>query len=164
MPALLVAPYLVVRSIAGVTHRNFDVRGAAAIGLGLVFIFTGIGHFTQTELMAQMLPPWAPARVILIYLTGVLEFAIAKGFFTPKFRRFTGWVAGVLLALSFPAHSYTAIHHVPMGGHAWGPAYLLIRTPLQALMLFWVYWFTIRQPGPALHEDAPQAARRVLRG
>ena len=36
-----------------------------------------------------------------------------------------------------------------MGGHAWGPRYLLFRVPLQSLILAWVYWFTIRSPVPA---------------
>jgi uncharacterized membrane protein len=160
MLVLMMAPYIVVRVASAIIRRDFDVRGAAAIGLRILFIFTGTGHFIQTEPMAQMLPPWVPARVLLVYLTGVLEFAIAVGFFVPKFRRFAGWVAAVVLVLFFPANIYAAINHVPMGGHAWGPVYLLIRAPLQAIILFWVYWFTIRQPNMALHADAPTAARR----
>jgi hypothetical protein len=39
-----------------------------------------------------------------------------------------------------------------MGGHEWGPVYLLIRAPLQAIIVFWVYWFTIRQPGAVPQE------------
>jgi uncharacterized membrane protein len=50
----------------------------------------GIGHFVDTESMAQMLAAWTPARFILVYLTGVLEFAIAVGFLTDKSRRFHG--------------------------------------------------------------------------
>ena len=145
MLVLMISPYLVVRVASAITRRDFDVRGAAAIGLGILFIFTGIGHFIQTESMAQMLPPWVPERKLLVYLTGGLEFAIAVGFLVPKSRRFTGWVAAVVLVLFFPANIYAAINHVPMGGHAWGPAYLLIRAPLQAILLFWVYWFTIKQ-------------------
>ena len=160
MLILMMTPYLVVRVLSAVTRREFDVRGAAVIGLGILFIFTGIGHFIKTEPMAQMLPPWVPGRVLLVYLTGVLEFAIAVGFLVPKSRRFTGWVAAVVLVLFFPANIYAAINHIPMGGHAWGPVYLLIRAPLQAIILFWVYWFTIRQPNTALHAAAPLAARR----
>ena len=96
--------------------------------------------------MARMLPAWAPARVILVYLTGVLEFAIAVGFLTDKSRRFTGWVAVVMLVLFFPVNVYAAVNHIPMGGHAWGPVYLLIRAPLQAIILLWVYWFAIKRP------------------
>jgi len=137
MLILMMTPYLVVRVLSAVTRREFDVRGAAVSGLGILFIFTGIGHFIKTEPMAQMLPPWVPERVLLVYLTGVLEFAIAVGFLVPKSRRFTGWVAAVVLVWFFPANIYAAINHIPMGGHAWGPVYLLIRAPLQALILFW---------------------------
>ena len=159
MLVLMTAPYFAVRILAALTGRDRDTRGAAAIGLGILFMFTGVGHFIQTEPMAQMLPPWVPARVPLVYLTGILEFAIAVGFLVPKLRRVTGWVAAIVLVLFFPANVYAAIHHVPMGGHAWGPVYLLIRAPLQAIILFWVYWFTIRPPAAVRHPDAPEALR-----
>ena len=155
MLLLMMAPYLAAHLLSAITRRDFDSRGAAA-GLGVLFIFTGIGHFILTEPMAQMLPPWVPERLLLVYLTGVLEFAIAVGFFVPISRRFTGRVAAIVLVLFFPANIYAAINHVPMGGHAWGAVYLLIRAPLQAIILFWVYWFTVRPPKTAIHEDAQQ--------
>jgi len=71
------------------------------------------------------------------------------------------WLVAVsVLVLFFPANIYAAINHIPMGGHARGPVYLLIRAPLQVIILSWVYWFTIRQPNTALHAEAPQATRR----
>lgn len=149
MLVLMMAPYLVARVFSSVTRRPFDGRRSAAIGLGILFIFTGIGHFVQTASMAQMLPPWVPERMLLVYVTGILEFAVAVGFLVPTSRRLTGWVAASLLVLFFPANIYAAINHVPMGGHAWGPIYLFVRAPLQVIIIFWVYWFTIRQPGTA---------------
>ena len=143
MLALMAGPWFVLRT-----------RDAAAIGLAVLFLFTGSGHFLQTDLMAEMLPPWVPARVALVYLTGVLEFALAIGFFIPETRRSAGWMAAGVLIFFFPANIYAAINHVPMGGHAWGPVYLLVRAPLQIVILAWVYWFTIRQhrSGIALKE------------
>lgn len=138
MLALMISPWLALRS-----------RAAGAFGLGILFIFTGVGHFIQTGPMAQMLPDFVPARVALVYLTGLLEFAIAAGFFLPKTRRLAGWAAAAVLVLFFPANIYAAFAHVPMGGHAWGPAYLLIRAPLQAAIVLWVWWFTLR-PGSKL--------------
>jgi uncharacterized membrane protein len=145
MLALMLAPYLVAAMLNRVADRRFDLRNAAAIGLGILFIFTGIGHFAQTEPMVQMLPSWVPGRVLLVYLSGILEFAIAAGFFIPRLRRVTGLAAALVLILFFPINVYAAFNHVPMGGHAWGPIYLLIRAPLQAIILVWVYWFTIRE-------------------
>ncbi|RFA36819.1 hypothetical protein CAL65_09850 [Alkalilimnicola ehrlichii] len=141
---LMTAPYLFARALSSLTHRDLDLRGAAALGLGILFIFFGIGHFVETDAMAHMLPTWVPERVLLVYLTGLLEFTIAVGFFIPRYRRAAGFVAAAVLILFFPANIYAAIHHVPMGGHAWGPTYLFIRAPLQVIVLLWVYWFTIR--------------------
>jgi uncharacterized membrane protein len=146
MLVLMITPYLTAHGLSRVTRRNFSARSAAAIGLGALFMFTGIGHFIQTEPMSKMLPPWVPAPVFLVYLTGILEFAIAAGFFIPRLRRLTGFVAAALLVLLFPANIYAAANHVPMGGHASGLEYLLVRAPLQVIIWLWVYWFTIRQP------------------
>lgn len=144
MLALLTAPYVIVRLASLVKHRKRNDRGAAAVGLGLMFLFTTVGHFVKTEPMAQMLPEWVPARIPLVYLTGFLEFGIAIGFFVPRSRRFTGCVAVVMLVLFFPANVYAAMNHIPVGGHAWGSIYLLVRAPLQLVILLWIYWFTIR--------------------
>lgn len=144
MLVLMTGPYATTRALSAVSSYDFDLRRAAAFGLSLLFVFTGIGHFIQTGLMAQMLPPWVPARMFLVYATGVLEFAIAAGFLIPRTSRLTGWAAAAALVLFFPANIYAAFNHVPMGGHVEGPVYLLIRAPLQFIMLFWVYWFTIK--------------------
>ena len=153
MLILLTGPYAVLRWLNAGTGRDVVLRDAGAIGLTLLFILTAIGHFTGTDSMAQMLPSWVPARVGIIYLTGVLEFVIAAGFLFRRFRRFTGWVAATMLVLFFPANVYAAMHQVPQDGHAWGPVYLLIRAPLQLIILLWVYRFTIRAPKLAGRAD-----------
>jgi uncharacterized membrane protein len=152
MLVLMTAPYLVVRAISSARHRDSNVRSAAAVGLGLLFTFTGIGHFMQTESMAQMLPPDVPQKLLLVYLTGALEFILAAGFFVPATRTAAGWAAIVLLVLFFPVNVYAAINRIPVGGHAWGPVYLLIRAPLQTIILLWAYYFAVR-PGNAGNEQ-----------
>jgi uncharacterized membrane protein len=160
MLVLMVAPYAIARVWSLGTLREVDLRAAAAVGLTVLFIFTGVGHFIQTEPMSQMLPPWVPERVLLVYLTGALEFAIAAGFMIRRSRQLTGWVAATILVLFFPANIYSALNQIPMGGHEWGPVYLLIRVPLQLAILLWVYWFTIKQPNPTVETDARKNGTR----
>ena len=38
-----------------------------------------------------------------------------------------------------------AIRRVDMGGHNLGPMYLLVRVPLQLILIGWVYWFAVRR-------------------
>lgn len=156
MLVLMVTPFVIARIWSLFTRREVDLRTAAAVGLTALFIFTGVGHFIQTEPMSQMLPPWVPERVLLVYLTGVLEFTIAAGFVIRRSRQLTGRVAATILVVFFPANIYAALNQIPMGGHEWGPVYLLIRVPLQLAILLWVYWFTIKQPNFALNPDTLQ--------
>lgn len=146
MLVLMCGPYAITRLLSVVLHREFDLQRAAAIGLTVLFVFTGIGHFVKTASMVAMLPPWVPMREIQVYLTGFLEFAIAGGFLMKKTRYITGWISALMLIIFFPVNIYAAINYIPMGGHAWGPMYLLIRAPLQLIILLWIYWFSIRQP------------------
>lgn len=144
MLLLLTAPYLLARLLQAAGRRTFDTTNMGAIGLGIVFLFTAIGHFVLTAPMVRMLPAWVPQRELLVYLTGLLEIAIAIGLFLPRLRPMAGVAAAAVLVLFFPANIYAAINHVPMGGHAWGPSYLLIRGPLQMVLFTWAWWFTIR--------------------
>ena len=141
MLVLLIGPYLGTR-LWGRVRRNGQ-RAAAAIGLGALFVFTGVGHFIKTHPMSEMLPPWVPIRVVLVYLSGVLELLLAMGFFIRETRRITGWVTMLVLLLFFPLNIYSALNYIPMGGHEWGPVYLWVRGPLQGLILLWIYRFTI---------------------
>ena len=144
MTLILVLPYLVCRSVLG-DRRRESLPAVAAASTGLLFLFTASGHFIQTGPMVQMLPSWVPARELLVYATGVLEIAIALALFIPRWRRAGAWTAAAVLVAFFPANVYAALQHVPMGGHAWGPVYLLIRAPLQLLVLWWV-WAMVLQP------------------
>ncbi len=102
-----------------------------------------------------MLPSWIPERLLLVYVTGIFEFAIAIGFLLPRLRLLSGWAAAVALVLCFPVNIYAALHRIPKGGHTWGPTCLLIRAPLQTLTVFWVYWCAIRQPDAVVGVDEP---------
>lgn len=154
MLALMTGPWLLAKGWERLVGRAVDARAAAAIGLGMMFVFTGIGHFAMTDAMVQMLPAWVPERLWLVYATGILEFLIAVGLFLPRTRRVAGWTAAAVLVLFFPANVYAAFNHVPMGGHSWGPVYLLVRVPLQTVALLWAWWFTIRHPS-AVHIAFP---------
>lgn len=147
MLALMTGPWLATRVVAALRGRALDARGAAAaVGLALLFAFTALGHFVMTEEMARMLPPSVPARTLQVHVTGVLEFAVAAGFLIPATRRSTGLAAIVLLVLFLPVNVHAAIERIPVGGHAWGPLYLLVRVPLQAAIVLWTWWFTVRIP------------------
>lgn len=137
---LLVGPYALLTLAGGrFAALRFDTAARARVGLSLFFAFTALGHFVRTEGMAAMLPPSAPYRVGLIYLTGVFELLGAAGVWVPRLRRLTGVCLIVMLLGVLPANVYAALNRVDFGGHDAGPAYLLVRIPFQIFVIWWVY-------------------------
>lgn len=146
MLILLTGPWLAAQAWARGRGGLTDGRAAAATGLALLFAFTAIGHFVRAADLVAMLPPWVPQREAIVFWSGVFEAGLAAAFLWPRTRRAAGLAACAALVLFFPVNVHAALHHTGMGGHADGPAYLLIRAPLQAVLLAWAWWFTVRRP------------------
>lgn len=145
MLMILLAPYATARLLE-VRGHAVDLPAAAAWGAGLLFLFTASGHFVQTDAMVRMLPAWVPGRETLVYATGVLEVMIAAALLRPRWRRPGAWAAVLVLVAFFPANIHAALQHAPMGGHAWGPVYLLVRGPLQLFIIGWIWMRILRAP------------------
>lgn len=145
--SMLFGSYLVLTALDRRAHWiRIQPALRGRLSLALVFAFTGLGHFIQTVPMANMLPPWVPMRVSIIYVTGVIELAAAVALLTPRVSRLTGMCLIVFLVAVFPANVYAAMNRVDLGGHSMGPAYLLTRAPLQIILIGWAYWFAVRPP------------------
>jgi uncharacterized membrane protein len=115
--------------------RNVTANRRGQISLGLLFVFTGMGHFVQTDGMVQMLPAWVPARTAIVWASGIVEWLLAAGLIAGRYPRLVGIAVIVFLVAVFPGNLYAAINRVDFGGHAQGPAYLLVRAPFQALLI-----------------------------
>ena len=96
----------------------------------LVLFHTALGHFAKPDEMLQMLPPWVPLRKVVVLLSGGLELAFAVGVSILAISHPTAITAIVFLFLAAPLNLYSAYHRVNFGGHAGGPAYLLVRLQL----------------------------------
>ena len=141
--AILIAPFLVT---LGVVRSPNDPRAVAAgrLGLAAAFVFFAAGHFMATQAMRTMLPPFIPEPELIVYATGIVEALIAIGLILPATRRLAGILAICVFIAFYPANIYAAFMRADVIGHAWGPAYLLIRTPFQVLLIFWAWWFVVR--------------------
>lgn len=147
MLVLLFGPYVAIGGLERPLGREIldpTIRGC--LGITLVFLFTGAGHFIQSEPMATMMPPGTPFVMPLIYLTGVIEIVAAIAVLLPRIRRVVGWALIAMLIGFLPVNVYAAVNRVGMGGHLWGPVYLLIRVPLQVVLGWWVWRFALRSP------------------
>lgn len=82
-------------------------------------------------------------RLQLVYVTGVLELAIGVALFVPRYQAIAAKLAIVVFVVFFPANIYAALNSIGLGGHQWGPLYLLIRGPLQIILIAWAYYLCL---------------------
>ena len=112
--------------------------------ISLLFIAGGLNHFRSPALYAQIMPPYLPFPLALVYLSGVAEIAGGVGAAVPASRRAAGWGLLALLLAIFPANLYMATDHVVPGDTQISGALLWARLPLQFVLMFWVWSATIR--------------------
>jgi len=145
MLGILFVPYLVLTAVGAVwPGLMLDPGLRGRISLALVFLFTASGHFVKTRSMSEMLPPWVPGRVPIIYVTGLLEITGAAGLLVSSTYRLSGTCLILFMLAVLPTNIYAALKRVDMGGHGQGPRYLLVRVPLQLVLMIWTYWFAVR--------------------
>ena len=112
---------------------------ATRAGLALMFLFTGIAHFTRTRAdLVRMVPPALPNPELLVTLTGVAEIAGAVGLLVPAFARASAWALAALLVAMFPANVHASRTQHTIGGRPHTP--MLIRAPMQVLWIGLLIW------------------------
>lgn len=142
---LLAGPLLVAFFHSKFYNRQLNVAKYACWGLGITFIYFFMGHVFKAEGMTQMLPPWVPFRLQLVYMTGLIELLVAGALFIGRYQQRAAYIAIVIFVVFFPANIYSALNSVGLGGHQWGAAYLLIRGPLQMILIAWAYFLCIKK-------------------
>jgi len=141
---ILSSPLGIAFAYAKFRGEPVDINKYACWGLGLAFIFFFIGHIVKTDGMVEMLPSWVPFKVSLIYFTGALELIVGIALFKPNLQPIAAKIGILIFVLFFPANIYAALNSVGLGGHQWGAVYLLIRTPLQIILIAWAYFLCVK--------------------
>jgi uncharacterized membrane protein len=111
---------------------------SARVALATMFLFTAISHFApmKKDLIA-MVPPGLPRPDLLVFITGVAEFAGALGLL---FQVTTFWAACGLIALMllmFPANVSAARRGTQIRGRR--ATALWLRAPMQVLFIVWAW-------------------------
>lgn len=139
---------LIVLLVSGVCCRVAGALGifglatwatSARYALAVMFVFTGISHFTKMKHeMARMVPSASPHPLAVIYATGVLELMGAAGLLLPNLRRVAAFCLIALLVGMFPANIKAAREKLKLGGRE--ATALWLRTPMQLLFIGLLWW------------------------
>jgi uncharacterized membrane protein len=120
------------------------MRKGQVAGIGFVFLWFFIGgimHFVATATEARIVPPWMPWPVAAVLVSGVLELLGAVGILLPSTRRAAGIGLFLLTLAVTPAHIYMLQRPDLFPVPVWA---LWLRLPVQAALLWLIFWSTWR--------------------
>jgi len=117
-----------------------NIKRIALFALSLAFISAGVNHFTKPDFFVAIMPPYLPAHLELVYLSGVFEILLGIAVLVPAVRSLAGWGLIALLIAIFPANLHMALHPELFPDIA--PAALYIRLPIQFILIAWAFWAT----------------------
>jgi uncharacterized membrane protein len=110
----------------------------ALLLLSVFFVVAGVNHFVNPDFYVGIMPPYLPAHLELVYLSGVFEVLGGLAVLLPGIRATAGWGLVLLLLAIFPANVHMALH--PELFPAMSAAALYARLPLQFVFIAWAYW------------------------
>lgn len=102
------------------------------------FVFAGANHFLNPAFYLRIMPPFLPAPLFLVYLSGVIEIALGVLLLVPRFFRFAAYGLIALSIAVFPANIYMAAN--PHLFAEYSPTALYARLPLQFVLIVWAFW------------------------
>ena len=107
----------------------------------MAFFMMGAGtmHFIKPDFYLNIMPPYLPLHLELVYLSGFCEIALGVLLLVPRFSRVAAWGIIALLIAVFPANIYVYQHQDVLPAP---PILHLLRLPLQGLFILWAYWHT----------------------
>lgn len=112
-------------------------------GLGFVFLWFfcgGVGHFLATGFFVSIVPPYIPAPLAMVYISGVFEIIGAIGLLSPRWRPAAGWGLVLLTLCVTPANLYMWQH--PELFPDFSPFILSVRMAIQVLLIACIIWST----------------------
>lgn len=120
-------------------------RRIALILLSAGMTLAGVNHFASPDFYLAMMPPYLPAHLELVYLSGLCEIAGGLAVLPARTRRAGGWWLIAVLIGVFPANVHMALHPEQFPDFpVWG---LTLRLPLQFLLMAWAWWATQEDAG-----------------
>ena len=117
---------------------KFDIKYFSMIVMGVFYISIGVSHFTSPVWYVQIVPPYLPYKLELVYISGLFEILFGGMLFFKKTRFLAGWGLILLLIAVYPANIYlaqtngAAMNTTPL--IAWG------RLPVQFIFVGLAYW------------------------
>lgn len=117
--------------------------------LALFFVIAGILHFIFPQQYMRVMPPWLGWHAALVLISGVAECAGGLGVLWSATRRQAGIGLLLLCMAVLPANVQMLQDAVAAHKPAWLLLLLVLRLPLQLVLMGWIWQATRRSAAPA---------------
>jgi uncharacterized membrane protein len=110
--------------------------------LSFCMVIAGVMHFATPQPFIKIVPGALPFPAALVYISGIIEIALAIGLQLPATRVASAWGLIALFIAVYPANLNMAFNHIKLAGIPdtwWVHA---IRLPFQFVLIAWAYWYT----------------------
>ncbi|OUR88948.1 hypothetical protein A9Q81_22710 [Gammaproteobacteria bacterium 42_54_T18] len=139
------------------TTSSNELSTGKKITLGIVFIWFfggGVGHFVNSAFFVNIMPPYLPYHLEIVYISGVFEILGALGILLFATRQWAGNGLFLLTLAVTPANIHMWMHpelfpEVP-------EAFLSVRLVVQVILLIGIWWST-RTPSQKIASNPPQS-------
>src|SRR4051812_16688715 len=78
--------------------------------LGVLFVLAGVNHFRKPDFYVNIMPPYLPWHLELVYLSGVIEVVLGMLLLIPRCTPLAAWGLIALLIAVFPANVHMALN------------------------------------------------------
>lgn len=108
--------------------------------LGIGFVLAGFNHFRDPAFYLNIMPPYLPWHLFLVYLSGVIEIILGISLLIKRLQPYAAWGLILLLLAVFPANI-----HMAMNTELYpeiNATFIYLRLPIQFVIIAWAFWFT----------------------
>ena len=116
------------------------MKRALAIAVGIIFVVLGVNHFISTGFYTAIMPPYFPAPLFWVILSGVLEILGGVGLLFRPFWRRAAYGLALLMVAFFPVHIHMLFWPAEVGAANLSFYFLFWRFALQFVLIAMFVW------------------------
>ena len=110
--------------------------------MGIIYIYLGVLHFTNTDFYFPYMPNFIPFHKEMILFSGLLEILLGFSLFFDKIRKHALWGLILMLIVFMTVHLNMLLPQNNLGNSI----YLLLLRILIQFFLIYCCWFYIKNP------------------
>lgn len=106
-----------------------------------VYAVAGVLHLVIAEKYLWLMPPWLPYPLFLIYMSGVVEIALAILLLSEKTRKISSWlIIAMLVVYFFVIHGVQSLNYCESDNKKF--ILSVIRLLFQFVLIRWAWLYT----------------------